>query len=165
MGESGVEWSGVTWSGLKCDGNWFGSDGIGGVVEKEEQRRRGPALVLVRVLGVRAFMRACAILCVLLRYRSTAALGFSLLCPRMDAVRRCDSGSCASASSGLLIMVLGLELKMSFYMLLLICCHSTADERQLKAVMEFRKAYSAQALEGSNIPKVTDRSSGRLFNR
>lgn len=27
------------------------------------------------------------------------------------------------------------------------------DERQLKAVMEFRKAYSAQALEGSNIPK------------
>eukprot|EP00752_Nemacystus_decipiens_P002830 g2638.t1 len=30
---------------------------------------------------------------------------------------------------------------------------STADERQLKAVMEFRKAYSAQALEGSNIPK------------
>ena len=31
---------------------------------------------------------------------------------------------------------------------------STNDERQLKAVMEFRKAYSAQALEGSNIPKV-----------
>ncbi|CAM9253416.1 unnamed protein product [Pylaiella littoralis] len=30
---------------------------------------------------------------------------------------------------------------------------STTDERQLKAVMEFRKAYSAQALEGSNIPK------------
>lgn len=31
---------------------------------------------------------------------------------------------------------------------------SATDERQLKAVMEFRKAYSAQALEGSNIPKV-----------
>lgn len=31
---------------------------------------------------------------------------------------------------------------------------SANDERQLKAVMEFRKAYSAQALEGSNIPKV-----------
>ncbi|CBJ49183.1 pyridoxamine 5\'-phosphate oxidase [Ectocarpus siliculosus] len=30
---------------------------------------------------------------------------------------------------------------------------SNTDERQLKAVMEFRKAYSAQALEGSNIPK------------
>lgn len=34
--------------------------------------------------------------------------------------------------------------------------YSTNDERQLKAVMEFRKAYSAQALEGSNIPKVFD---------
>ena len=32
---------------------------------------------------------------------------------------------------------------------------SATDERQLKAVMEFRKAYSAQSLEGSNIPKVT----------
>ena len=32
---------------------------------------------------------------------------------------------------------------------------STNEERQLKAVMEFRKAYSAQPLEGSNIPKVT----------
>lgn len=32
---------------------------------------------------------------------------------------------------------------------------SSTDERQLKAVMEFRKAYSAQALEGSNIPKVS----------
>lgn len=32
--------------------------------------------------------------------------------------------------------------------------NSANDERQLKAVMEFRKAYSAQALEGSNIPKV-----------
>ncbi|CAM9737632.1 unnamed protein product, partial [Ectocarpus sp. 12 AP-2014] len=30
---------------------------------------------------------------------------------------------------------------------------SNTDERQLKAVMEFRKAYSAQALEGANIPK------------
>lgn len=47
------------------------------VVEKEKQSGRGPALVLVRVLGVRAFMRAfmraCAILCVLLRYSSSTA--------------------------------------------------------------------------------------------
>lgn len=33
--------------------------------------------------------------------------------------------------------------------------NSANDERQLKAVMEFRKAYSAQALEGSNVPKVS----------
>lgn len=40
--------------------------------------------------------------------------------------------------------------------------NSANDERQLKAVMEFRKAYSAQALEGSNVPKVKQALRGRL---